>query len=587
MLQEALTDPLYLFLLAFHGLVVPFTKVEESFNLHAIHDFIYYSPLKDLAKFDHMTFPGAVPRSFIPGFIIGMIVKMIQKFAHFTTKVESLFVIRATIGLMNWLGWVYLRESLKKELKRADIREEKELSVKEKLKRGATLASSKGKSKKQQPVPVVKRDTTDGSTSSDSHWSLTFWFFLISGSQFHLVYYSTRTLPNFLALPLTNFAFGKLFRGEFETAILILSFIAVILRIEIVALVLSLGFVCYFYKKLTIQQLVRAGLKGALVGILLSGVVDSYFWQRFTVPEIESFIFNVIYGKSSEWGVSPWYEYFTRAAFKLFIIPYVPLLALVCTFKDPTSNKTIKISLLSSLLFVTILSFQGHKEWRFIAYVIPLINISAATQCSTFTSRAFRTRWNWYKPLISLIIGCSFVTLILTTFWLEVSYFNYPAGQIMISTQEKIVSSFNNGEIPQHYGTKGADVIIHTDTYVNGNGASLLTDITGLLPPFISVKLDKTEDPAELSQMWDEFDYLVTENPSSKQLPIALGFKWEQTSTGKAFVGIDRKGIDGKSWIQMVLRMWERKTPIPMYIEVLKLMKIEDKVFVYKKVPLA
>ena len=52
-------------------LIAPYTKVEESFNLHATHDIIFYGVGSSaVGQYDHVIFPGAVPRTFIGSLLL-------------------------------------------------------------------------------------------------------------------------------------------------------------------------------------------------------------------------------------------------------------------------------------------------------------------------------------------------------------------------------------------------------------------------------------------------------------------------------------------------------------------------------------
>ena len=82
-----------------HVFVAPYTKVEESFNLQAIHDFVYTDQIE---KFDHITFPGVVPRTAVPAFLIAILAS-IGRFI-LRNKFYILLVSRALIGLATALA---------------------------------------------------------------------------------------------------------------------------------------------------------------------------------------------------------------------------------------------------------------------------------------------------------------------------------------------------------------------------------------------------------------------------------------------------------------------------------------------------
>ena len=69
----------------YHLLVAPYTKVEESFNLQATHDIIAYGiptsgniRTKFELLYDHMTYPGAVPRTFVGAVLLAGITKPVS-----------------------------------------------------------------------------------------------------------------------------------------------------------------------------------------------------------------------------------------------------------------------------------------------------------------------------------------------------------------------------------------------------------------------------------------------------------------------------------------------------------------------------
>ncbi|KAI9616278.1 hypothetical protein KEM48_005192, partial [Puccinia striiformis f. sp. tritici PST-130] len=93
-------------------LLSPFTKVEESFNLHAIHDFIHQPSLSAVAHAgDHLQFPGPLPRTFIGALLIGSIARALLPTLRFIGLVQSKFaeqiLVRTILATLNSSSFVY------------------------------------------------------------------------------------------------------------------------------------------------------------------------------------------------------------------------------------------------------------------------------------------------------------------------------------------------------------------------------------------------------------------------------------------------------------------------------------------------
>jgi alpha-1,6-mannosyltransferase len=79
--------------------------------------------------------------------------------------------------------------------------------------------------------------------------------------------------------------------------------------------------------------------------------------------------------RSGEWGVEPFTAYFLKYLPK---IAWVTIFAVLLTFRF----EELHILILALIHLVT-MSVIGHKEWRFIIYVVPLLNAMAALGISS------------------------------------------------------------------------------------------------------------------------------------------------------------------------------------------------------------
>ncbi|KAK9474507.1 Alg9-like mannosyltransferase family-domain-containing protein [Dipodascopsis tothii] len=343
--------------------LAPYTKVEESFNMQAIHDMVYFG--RDLAQYDHIEFPGVVPRTFLGALTVASALK--AAVAAGVGKVGVQMLARGAIGLANWLAVCYFRRAVQSRFGRA----------------------------------------------------VSFWLAVLLYTQFHLTFYATRSLPNMLALPLATYAQANLITGKLPRAISVLTFAAVVFRAELAMLVAPLCLQALLAGRMSFRDVVVTGATAGMLGLAASVFVDSFFWRELTVPEITSVYFNAVLGKAAEWGVEPAHRYFSLHLPKLLLNPLaLPLVAAGCV------DARVRTLLGPHMAFIALYSLQGHKEWRFVVYSVPVFTLAAARGATAISLR---------KGAIARVAGLvvlasAAATLALSLLMGLVSAENYPGG---------------------------------------------------------------------------------------------------------------------------------------------------------------
>ena len=176
-------DTLLIVVVSAHLINAPYTKVEESFSIQAIHDILKYG-IFDISKYDHLRFSGVVPRSFIGPLIIAALTKPFTSMSHFwnhymgiksSTDFETQLLVRCMIGLTNALSLIVLKNSVQKLFEDSLTKEE------------------------------VEKNNLVQDSNTNYYTTIGSWFVIFVMTSFHLMFYSSRPLPNFvMTLPLTN-----------------------------------------------------------------------------------------------------------------------------------------------------------------------------------------------------------------------------------------------------------------------------------------------------------------------------------------------------------------------------------------------
>ena len=101
-----------LLVIIFYVLCCPFTKVEESFNMQAIYDLLHFG--LRLEAYDHIQFPGVVPRSFLGSlavYIVSLPVHLVLR-ALALPAIYGQITCRCALGLICWASFVHFRNGI-------------------------------------------------------------------------------------------------------------------------------------------------------------------------------------------------------------------------------------------------------------------------------------------------------------------------------------------------------------------------------------------------------------------------------------------------------------------------------------------
>ncbi|XP_016961445.1 probable Dol-P-Man:Man(7)GlcNAc(2)-PP-Dol alpha-1,6-mannosyltransferase [Drosophila biarmipes] len=361
-------DPLVFLTAAAHLVYTPFTKVEESFNLQAMHDILYLR--NNFTQYDHHDYPGVVPRTFIGPLVVSMIsAPFVLLFETLSiNKFWAQYVVRLVLAGAISVAWCNLRQAVTK-IYGAEVR---------------------------------------------------LWFTAITITQFHFMFYMTRPLPNIFALPIVLFAIAYWLRDQHKPFIICSGISILVFRSELALFLGLLLLVSLLQRKFSIDGLLKIALPAGVCILAATVLVDSFFWRRLLWPEGEVLWYNTVLNKSSNWGTSPFLWYFYSA------LPRAMGASLVLVPIGLTLEPRIRPLALSALLFVLMYSVLPHKELRFIIYVFPVLNIAAACGCQRIWMNSAKSNWHSF---LALACGAHLLAnVLMTIFLLVISGTNYPGG---------------------------------------------------------------------------------------------------------------------------------------------------------------
>ena len=371
-----------------HCLACPFTKVEESFNTQAAHDALF---VPDVDDWDHHTYPGTVPRTFLGAlgvaFVYGVVATFLRPIAR-ACPGTSAAVLRYVVG------------------SRAPPPNAPRLAAQVGCRLVLAVVTAAAFARFSRAVGRAFGSTTRRLLC------------VLAAVQFHGPFYASRFLPNSLALPLVLWAYGAALDGHKGTALGLLGAVVASIRCDVAAIALPLGVAwCFIERSCPLPKGALCTMVGVGLAVALSVVVDSKLWRRTVWPEGEVLLFNnPVEDRSAAWGTSPPLWYATSA------LPRALGFALPLSCVGAILESECRTWFFSAATSIALLSCIPHKELRFVFPALPLLNLSAAVACE----RLWRS-----KLLRIVVVGIVAATLAATLIvFAPASRNNYPGADL-------------------------------------------------------------------------------------------------------------------------------------------------------------